>query len=61
MPGYSDKIIMASGSFIQGSSIEISCDGPVKEPYVVYQQGSLTYSYGKIALIKAISNIRNKK
>ncbi len=61
MPGYSDKIIMASGSFIQGSSIEISCDGPLKDPYIVYQQGSLTYSYGKIALIKAISNIRNKK
>lgn len=57
MPGYSDQIIMASGSFIQGSSIEISCDGPVKEPYVVYQQGSLTYQYGKIALIKAINNI----
>ena len=57
MPGYSDSIIMASGSFIQGSSIEISCDGPVKEPYIAYQQGSLTYQYGKIALIKAINNI----
>ena len=42
MPGYSDEIIMASGSFIQGSSIEISCDGPVKEPYIAYQQGGLT-------------------
>lgn len=57
MPGYSDSIIMASGSFIQGSSIEISCDGPVKEPYIAYQQGGLTYQYGKIALIKAINNI----
>jgi len=57
MPGYSDSIIMASGSFIQGSSIEISCDGPVKEPYIAYQQGALTYQYGKIALIKAINNI----
>ena len=57
MPGYSDEIIMASGSFIQGSSIEISCDGPVKEPYIAYQQGGLTYQYGKIALIKAIKNI----
>ena len=57
MPGYSDEIIMASGSFIQGSSIEISCDGPVKEPYIAYQQGGLTYQYGKIALIKAINNI----
>lgn len=61
MPGYSDKIIMASGSFIQGSSIEISCDGPLKDPYIVYQQGSLTYQYGKIALIKAISNITKEK
>ena len=61
MPGYSDKIIMASGSFIQGSSIEISCDGPIKEPYIVYQQGSLTYQYGKIALIKAISNLKEEK
>ena len=57
MPGYSDKIIMASGSFIEGSSIEISCDGPIKKPYVAYQQGGLTYEYGKIALIKAINNI----
>ena len=60
MPGYSDKIIMASGSFIQGSSIEISCDGPIKEPYVAYQQGGLTYHYGKIALIKALNNIIKK-
>ena len=57
MPGYSDSIIMASGSFIQGSSIEISCDGPVKKPYIAYQQGSITYQYGKIALIKAVNNI----
>ena len=57
MPGYRDKIIMASGSFIEGSSIEISCDAPIKSPYVAYQQGSLTYHYGKIALIKAINNI----
>ena len=57
MPGYSDCIIMASGSFVQGSSIEISCDGPTKEPYVAYQQGSLTYQYGKISLIKAICNV----
>ena len=60
MPGYSDEIIMASGSFIQGSSIEISCDGPIKEPYVAYQQGGLTYQYGKIALIKAVSKIVEK-
>lgn len=57
MPGYDDKIIMASASFVQGSSIEISCDGPLKEPYVLFQQGALTYDYGKIALINAISKL----
>ena len=59
MPGYDDKIIMASASFTQGSSIEISADGPLKKPYVVFQQGSLTYDYGKLALINAISNIKD--
>lgn len=50
MPGYSDKVIMAAGTFTQGSSIELSCDGPIREPYIAYQQGSLTYEYGKIAI-----------
>lgn len=54
MPGYNHKIIMASGSFTQGSSIELSCDGPIKSPYIAYQQGSLTYQYGKLALIKTL-------
>lgn len=57
MPGYDDKIIMASGSFTQGSSIELSCDGPIRPPYIAYLQGSLTYEYGKIGLIKAIENL----
>jgi len=57
MPGYTDKIIMASGSFIAGSSIELSCDGPIKEPYIAFQQGGLTYEYGKIGVLKAIQNI----
>ena len=57
MPGYTDKVVMASGSFTQGSSIELSCDGPVRKPYIAYQQGSLTYSYGKIAVMKAVSNL----
>ena len=57
MPGYDDKIIMASGSFTQGSSIEISCDGPLREPFIAYQQGSVTYEYGKLALKKALKNI----
>ena len=57
MPGYSDKVVMASGSFTQGSSIELSCDGPIREPYIAYMQGSLTYPYGKLGLIKAIERI----
>ena len=57
MPGYSDKVIMASGSFNQGSSIELSCDGPIRKPYIAYQQGSLTYEYGKIALMNALSRL----
>ena len=57
MPGYDDKIIMASGSFTQGSSIELSCDGPIRPPYVAYLQGGLTYEYGKIGVIKAIENL----
>ena len=58
MPGYNDKIIMASGSFTQGSSIEISCDGPIRPPYIAYMQGGLTYEYGKIAVLKAINNMQ---
>ena len=58
MPGYDDDIIMASGSFTQGSSIELSCDGPIKEPFVAYLQGGLTYQYGKIGVLKAIENIK---
>ena len=60
MPGYDDNIIMASPSFTQGSSIELSCDAPLKEPYVLYQQGSLTYEYGKLTIEKAIESIQNK-
>ena len=61
MPGYDDEIIMASGSFVQGSSIEISCDAPLREPYIAYQQGGLTYDYGKIAVMGAISKLLNEK
>ena len=56
-PGYQDPIIMASGSFTQGSSIEFSCDGPLRPPFVGFQQGALTYSYGKLGLIKAVSTL----
>lgn len=57
MPGYDDQVIMASGSFTQGSSIEFSCDAPIRPPYIAYQQGSLTYEYGKLGLIKAIEEL----
>lgn len=53
-PGYLDQIIMASGSFTQGSSIELSCDGPLRAPFVGFQQGALTYEYGKLGLINAV-------
>ena len=53
MPGYSDNVIMASGAFISGSSIELSADGPIREPYIVFYQGGLTYEHGKYALMKA--------
>ena len=61
MPGYSDKVIMAAGAFTQGSSIELSCDGPIRSPYIAYQQGGLTYDYGKIGVMKAVTEmIRGK-
>ena len=60
MPGYEDKIIMASGSFTQGSSIELSCDGPLRSPYIAYQQGGISYKYGKIIVTRAIQNLLNK-
>lgn len=62
MPGYEDKVIMAAGAFTQGSSIELSCDAPIRKPYIAYQQGGLTYEYGKLGVLKAIENIiRNRK
>ncbi len=57
MPGYVDKVIMAAGTFTQGSSIELSCDGPIRKPYIAYLQGGLTYEYGKLAIKKAVENI----
>ena len=57
MPGYDDEIIMASGSFNQGSSIELSCDGPLRSPYIAYLQGAMTYEYGKLGVLEAINNL----
>ncbi len=57
IPGYEDKIIMAGGTFIEGSTIELSADGPMREPYVAYMQGGLTYSHVKIALKRFLDKI----
>ena len=58
MPGYDNEVIMASGSFTNGSSIELSCDGPIREPYIAYQQGSISYQYGKIAVYNAFKELK---
>ena len=60
MPGYTDKVIMAAGAFTQGSSIELSCDAPIRPPYTAFLQGGLTYEYGKMGVLKAISQLFEK-
>ncbi len=57
MPGYEAEVVMAAGTFIQGSSIELSCDGPLREPYIAYLQGGLTYEMGRIGVMMAISDM----
>lgn len=57
MPGYTDQVIMAAGAFTAGSSIELSCDAPIRPPYVAFLQGGLTYEYGKLGVLRAIQNI----
>lgn len=57
MPGYTNQVVMAAGAFTAGSSIELSCDAPIREPYIAYLQGGLTYEYGKLGVLKAIQNI----
>lgn len=59
MGGYEDKVIMAAGTFTQGSTIELSCDGPLREPYIAYMQGGLTFEYGKLGVMKAIEYMQN--
>lgn len=61
MPGYSDAVVMAAGAFTQGSSIELSADGPLREPYIVYLQGGLTYESGKIGILTALSEMLDNK
>lgn len=60
MGGYEDKVIMAAGTFTEGSTIELSCDGPIREPYIAYMQGGLTYEYGKYGILKAIEEMQKK-
>lgn len=57
MPGYTNKVVMAAGAFTSGSSIELSCDAPIREPYIAYLQGGLTYAYGKLGVMKAIMRL----
>ena len=59
MPGYDDPVVMAAGAFVQGSSIELSADGPIREPYIVYFQGGLTYEHSKFGVIKAAQEMLN--
>lgn len=61
MPGYSDKIVMAAGTFVQGSSIELSCDAPLREPYAVYMQGGLTYEHSRFVIKELIDTLLNRK
>ena len=60
MPGYTDKIIMAAGNFISGSSIELSCDAPLRPPFIAYLQGGLSFYQIKLALMKSIEGIYDK-
>jgi cystathionine beta-lyase family protein involved in aluminum resistance len=61
MPGYADPVIMAAGAFIQGSSIELSADAPMREPYIVYFQGGLTHAHGKLGLMLSLSRLLDGK
>lgn len=61
MAGYKDKIIMAAGSFVQGSSIELSADAPLREPYIVYFQGGITYEHSKFGVLKSLQSLCNHK
>ena len=57
MPGYSDEVIMAAGCFVQGASVELSADGPLRDPYTVYIQGGLTYESGKYGILRAAGRV----
>ena len=57
MPGYDSDVIMAAGAFVQGSSIELSADGPIKPPYAVYFQGGLTWNHAKLGILKSLQSM----
>ena len=57
MPGYDSDVIMAAGAFVQGSSIELSADGPIKPPYAVYFQGGLTWPHAKLGILNSLQNL----
>ena len=59
MPGYDADVIMAAGAFVSGSSIELSADGPIKEPYTVYFQGGLTFPHAKFGIMRAVQQLKN--
>ena len=61
MPGYADAVIMAAGTFVSGASIELSCDGPIREPYTLYWQGGLTYEHCRMAVVKTLEAVGIKK
>ena len=61
MPGYDAEVVMAAGAFVQGASIEFSADGPVKPPYLVYMQGGLVFEQVKLAVMMAVSKMRETK
>ncbi|BAK81193.1 aminotransferase class I/II-fold pyridoxal phosphate-dependent enzyme [Candidatus Arthromitus sp. SFB-rat-Yit] len=60
MPGYNDQVIMAAGTFVSGASIELSCDAPIREPYVAYLQGSLTFEHGQLAILNSIKKLTQR-
>ena len=61
MPGYTDQVIMAAGTFVSGASVELSADAPMREPYTAYMQGGLTYAHGRIAIAQALQRMVDQK
>ena len=59
MPGYSDPVIMAAGTFVSGASIEFSADGPMRAPFIAYMQGALSYEHGRIALASVLKKLES--